>query len=327
MERRAFLGAVTGGLLVMPLAAEAQPRTKTFRLGYLGAGPPLELRYQRALEEALHDRGYDPGQNLSIEYRFAGGDQERLRQLATGLVQQPVDVILAETNIAVAAAKQATGTVPIVMVVATNVVQAGLVQSLARPGGNVTGLTAEPSQTLLGKQLGLLKEIAPPAARVAVLWNPAVPGYRDFFSMLQTEAGQLRVSLQSFEVQSASALTPAIEAASRQQADGLVVFVDILTFSHRAEIAALAVKHRLPSVAYVRELAEAGCLVTYGANLVDLVRRSAYYVDRILKGAKPNDLPVEQPIKFELVINLKTAKALGLTIPPTLLARADQLIE
>jgi ABC-type uncharacterized transport system substrate-binding protein len=327
IDRREFLAGTSAMLLASPLAAEAQQAKKVWRIGYLGAGPPLEERYQKALEEGLRELGDAPGQQITLEYRFAGGDPERLRQLALELVQMPADVIVAETNPAVAAAKQATSVTPIVMSAATNAIRAGFVQSLARPGGNVTGLTAEPSETLLGKQLALLKELVPRMSRVAVLWNPTVPAYRDFFDMLNEEARQLRVSLQSLEVQSPTALEAALGSARQQRAEGLVVFVDIVTFAHRREIAELALKHRLPSVAYVKEFAEAGGLLTYGANLVDLIRRAAYYIDRIIKGAKPADLPVEQPTKFALVINLKTAKALGLTIPQSLLGRADEVIQ
>jgi putative ABC transport system substrate-binding protein len=327
MDRRAFLGTLAGSLLAVPLTTRAQPK-KVYRIGHLGSGPPLIAPLRKELEDTLRERGYIQGQHIVLEYRAAGGDPERLRQLATELVQLPADVIIAESNLAVAAAMQATRTIPIVMAAATGVVHAGFVQSLARPGGNVTGLTVDPSpETIIGKQLAVLKECVPSLAHVAVLWNPAAPGYRTYFDILDGLARQLRVGLQSLEVQSPTALEAAFQAARQQHADGLIVFVDTLTFTHFRDIGDLATKYQLPSVAYLKEFAKAGGLLTYGISLADLYRRPAYYVDKIIKGAKPGDLPIEQPTTFELVINLKTAKALGLTIPPSLLQRADQVIE
>jgi putative ABC transport system substrate-binding protein len=328
MDRRTFLGTLAASFLTTPRSTLAQQPSKVYRIGHLGSGPLLIPPLRKELEESLRQLGYLPGQHIVLEYRSAGGDPERLRQLAAELVQLRVDVLIAETNLAVAAAMQATTATPIVMAAATGVVHAGFVQGLARPGGNVTGLTVDPSpETILGKQVAVLKECVPNLARVAVLWNPAAPGYRAYFQMLEGMAQQLRVELQSFEAQSVTAFEPAFQTARQRRADGLMVFVDTLTFTHRRDIGELAIKYRLPSVAYLKEFAEAGGLVTYGVSLADLYRRTAYYVDKIVKGAKPGDLPVEQPTKFELVINLKTAKALGLTIPPSLLQRADQVIE
>jgi len=327
--RRVGLAVVLAvSFALTPLAAEGQQAAKLYRIGYLASGPSIDPHLQKALEDTLRDLGHIPGRQVSIEYKFPTGDAESLRRFAAELVQLPVDLIIADTNPAVAAAKQATSTIPIVMATAVNPIRAGFVQSLARPGGNVTGLTADPApETILGKQLALLKELVPKLSRVAVLWNPDAPAYRDYFDMLGTGARQLRISLQSLEVQSPAAFETAFDKARQQRSEGMIIFVDILTFVHRKQIADLAIKHRLPSVAYVREFAEAGGLLTYGVDLAELYRRAAYYVDRIIKGTKPADLPVEQPKKFLLLINLKTAKALGLTVPSSLLLQADQVIE
>jgi putative tryptophan/tyrosine transport system substrate-binding protein len=327
MNRRAFLRALAGSIFAVPCAVRAQIK-KVYRIGYLGSGPPLIPPLRKELEDTLRQLGYIPGQHIVLEYRAAGSDPERLRQMATELVQLPADVIIAESNVAVAAAMQATRTIPIVMSAATGALHAGFVRSLARPGGNVTGLTADPApETILGKQLAVLKECVPTLARVGVLWNPAAPGYRAYFEILQGQAGQLSVGLESLEVQSPADIETSLRTAQQPRVEGVVVFVDILTFSQQRQIGDLSTRYKLPTVAFFREFADSGGLVSYGVKLAELYRRTAYYVDRIIKGAKPADLPVEQPTQFELVINLKTAKALGLTIPPSLLQRADQVIE
>src|SRR5262245_17308676 len=311
-----------------PLIAGAQQAGKLYRIGFLGSGPPLDAHLQKSMEDSLRDLGYVLGQRVTIEYKASAGDAERLRQFAAEFVRLPVDLIITDTNPAIAAAKQATATIPIVMVTAANPIGAGFVQSLSRPGGNVTGLSADAApETILGKQVALLLEFVPKLSRLAVLWNPAAPAYRVYFEILKSNVRQRGINLQSLEVESPAALEKAFDMAHDQRAEGLLVFVDIMTFVHRKQIADLAKKHRLPSVAYVREFADAGGLLTYGADLAAMYRRAAYYVDRIVKGTKPADLPVEQPTKFLLVINHRTAKMLGLTVPPSLLLQADQVIE
>jgi len=326
-EWRIFLGTLAGCLAVLR-RAHAQQAGKVYRVGYLGSGTALEAPLQRALENGFRDLGYAPGQRILLEYRFSELSAERLREFASEFVHMPVDLILADTNSAVAAAKQATTLIPIVMIVGTGVVHAGLIQSLARLGGNVTGLTADSApETILAKQVATLQECVPNLRKLGVLWNPNAPGYRIYFDILEAQASQLHVEVQSLEVTSPDTVGAAFQAAKKNNLNGMIVFVDILTFGRRHDITTLATKYRIPTVAYVREFADAGGLLAYGANLADMHRRAAYYVDRIIKGAKPGDLPVEQPTKFELVVNLKTAKALGLTISPSLLARADQVIE
>jgi len=326
-EWRIFLGTLAGCLAVLR-RAHAQQAGKVYRVGYLGSGTALEAPLQRALENGFRDLGYAPGQRILLEYRFSELSAERLREFASEFVHMPVDLILADTNSAVAAAKQATTLIPIVMIVGTGVVHAGLIQSLARLGGNVTGLTADSApETILAKQVATLQECVPNLRKLGVLWNPNAPGYRIYFDILEAQASQLHVEVQSLEVTSPDTVGAAFQAAKKNNLNGMIVFVDILTFGRRRDITTLATKYRIPTVAYVREFADAGGLLAYGANLADMHRRAAYYVDRIIKGAKPGDLPVEQPTKFELVVNLKTAKALGLTISPSLLARADQVIE
>jgi putative tryptophan/tyrosine transport system substrate-binding protein len=328
MDRRVFIALMGGSILAAPVAARAQQPGKLYRIGFLASGPTLDPRLQTALEDGLRELGYVRGRQYSIEYRFSSGGDDTLRQLAEELVQLPVDVIIADTNPAVAAARQATGTIPIVMAAPANPVGAGFVQSVARPGGNVTGLTVDPApQTIIGKQLAVLKECVPKLSRVAALWNPAAPIYREYLDILTTSARQLSIAVQSIEVRSATTFERAFDRARQQRSDGIIVLIDTVTFIHRKELADLAKQYRLPSVAYVREFAEAGGLVAYGADLAVLFRRAAYYVDRIFKGAKPADLPIEQPTKFLLVINQQTAKALGLTIPSSLLVQAQHVIE
>jgi putative tryptophan/tyrosine transport system substrate-binding protein len=320
--RRSVIGLiVTLGFLVTPLCTNAQPPQKIPRIGLLCpttcGGPALA-----GFLQGLRDRGYMEGQNILLEYRQAEGRFERLPDLAAELVRLNVDVIEAAST-AVWAAKNATSTLPIVFGGVATPVEAGLVASLAQPSGNITGVATMPTREFSGKLLELLKETLPGAARVAVLYNPAsgpaVPA-------LAPATSVLRVELQPFEVRSPEDFEGAFEAARRARADALFVRSDPLIALHRARIAALAQQHRLPAIAISREFAEAGVLMTYGVSIYNLFQRTAYYVDRILKGAKPADLPVEQPTKFELVINLKTAQAFGLNIPPTVLFRADEVI-
>jgi putative ABC transport system substrate-binding protein len=325
MDRRAFIATLAGGLLAAPLAAEAQSPGKIARIGYLTTAQASDV--DKAFRQRLRDLGYVEGRNVVIEYRSAHGRAERLPDLAAELAALRVDVVVAVTNPAIAAAKQATATIPIVMVVAVEPVSAGFVASPAHPGGNITGLTFDVTEETWAKRMSLLKETVPKVSRVLVFWNPNYPPNRARWTTIEDAGRTLNVTLLSAEVHGISDVGKGFVTASENRAGALFVLGDPLLFSFRADIANLAVRHGLPSISPYREAAEAGGLMAYGANLLDQLRRAAAYVDKILKGAKPADLPVEQPTKFELVINLKTAKALGLTISPSLLQRADQIIE
>ena len=320
MERRTFLAGTGAALLAAPLAAEAQPAGKVFRVGSLGAGAPELLR------QSLSDVGYIEGRNLVIEWRDAEGKTERFDALAADLVRLKVDVIVASNPAATFASKRSTASIPIVMVNTPDPVQLGLVVSLGRPGGNVTGTTTL-SADLSSKQLELLKEAVPRAVRIAVLWNPNNPWHALGVKGVEAGARSLAVHLQALRARDPEELDPAFAAMTKERAGAVLILSDPMTFFHRTRLADLAAKRRLPTMFGVKGYVDAGGLMSYWANQADLYRRVASYVDRILKGAKPGDLPVEQPTKFELVINLKTAKALGLTIPPSLLQRADEVIQ
>jgi putative ABC transport system substrate-binding protein len=328
MPRRAFIATMAGGLLAAPLAAEAQPAGKVYRVGYLSASSrEIQEPVYQALLQGLIGRGWIEGQNLIVERRWAGGRNERLPALATELVQRKVEVIVAVAEPAALAAKNATQSVPIVMFLVADPVGSKLVASLARPGGNVTGLTFTPTLELLGKRLALLKEAVPHASRVAILSNPANPSHVRELGEVQAAARPLKLHLQRLDARSPEEFDRAFAAMARERADGLLVLVDSMFTIHRTRLAELSATHHLPTMHGIREYVVAGGLMAYGVNVVDYAQGAAIYVDRILRGAKPADLPVEQPTKLELVINLKTAKALGLTIPPSLLQRADQVIE
>jgi putative ABC transport system substrate-binding protein len=321
MDRRRFIGTLAGGLLAAPLAAEAQPAGKVAIIGILTAAiQPHGFR------EGLRDLGYIDGQTIMIVQRASGGRNERFPELVAELLGLKVDVIVSSATPAVRAAKEATGSVPIVMAGLTDPIAAGLVQGLARPGANVTGLTNIFIE-LSGKRLELLKEAVPPLSRVVLLANPDHPGYRLAFKLSQEVAERLDVRLIPAEVRRAGDFEAVFASIVKERADGLHVLPDPITAFHRRHIAEFAQAKRLPAVYATREWPEVGGLLSYGTHWPDVWRRAAVYVDKILKGAKPADLPVEQPTKFELVINLKTAKAIGLTIAPSLLARADQVIE
>jgi putative ABC transport system substrate-binding protein len=279
-----------------------------------------------AFRQGLRELGYVEGQNITIEYRFPEWKYERLPGLAADLVRLKVDVIVAASPPATEAAKQATSTIPIVFTVSGDPVAEGFVASLARPGGNITGLSTI-GPDLVGKQLEMLKGVAPKVSRVAVLQNPKQPSHARAVRQAEGAARALGMQLQVLEAHTPSEIESAFAAMSSQRAGGVLVLRDAVFRAQRAQIVALAAKSRLPAVFGLREEAEAGGLIAYGASVPEMFRRAATYVDRILKGAKPAELPVEQPTKFELVINLKTAKALGLTIPPSLLAQADQVIQ
>jgi ABC-type uncharacterized transport system substrate-binding protein len=319
----AFVLAVSGAV------AQAQQPKKVPRIGYLSTQDPArESLRAEGIRLALRERSYIEGQNISIEYRYAEGKSDQLPELAAELVRLKVDIIVAAGGtIPIRAAKNATKTIPIVMVGAgADPVEAGLVESLARPGGNVTGLTLL-SRELGGKRLELLKEAVPKLARVAVLYDPAIPGLvREVKEVLPVAARGLRLTIEPWEIRDADGLARVFTALNEQRSGGLYVPGGRSVAIVSRRIADFALKSRLPSMYQSREFVDAGGLMSYGADEADSYRRVAYYVDRILKGAKPADLPVEQPTKFELVINLKTAKQIGVTIPQSLLYRADKVI-
>ena len=323
MRRRAFLGAVTGGLLVAPLAGEAQQAGKVYRIGFLRAGQPPES-YLEGFQQGLRERGYVTGQNVLVELRTTDGSLDKLPQLAEELVLLKVDVILASAGPATLAAGKATTSVPIVFVGVVDPVGLGLVPSLGRPGGNLTGL-ATTSEDFAGKRLELLKTIVPGLKRVAVLWHPSNPSNRVQLKGAQVAARTLGVRLETVSIEGPNDFDSAGKTV--RGSDGLLFLESPLFTTHRARLAELASRSRLPAIYGQREYVEVGGLMSYGTQFHDLYRRAALPVDKILKGAKPADLPVEQPTKFEFVINLKTARAIGLTIPPTTLARADEVIE
>jgi putative ABC transport system substrate-binding protein len=322
------MAMLAGGVLAAPLAAEAQQAGKVHRVGYLSAGShETQDPVVQALLRGLIGRGWIEGQNLMFERRWAEGRNERLPALAAELVQRNVDVIVAVADAAALAAKDTTKSVPVIMLLVGDPVGSRLVASLARPGGNVTGMTFTPTLELLGKRLAFLKEAVPHASRVAILSNPANPSHVRELKEVQAAAGPLKLQVHRLEARSPEEFDRVFAAMMRERAQGLLVLVDSMFTIHRTRLAELAVTYHLPTLYGIREFVVAGGLMAYGVNIVDYVEGAASFVDRILKGASASDLPVEQPTKFELVINLKTAKALGLTVPPSLLLRADEVIQ
>ena len=314
-------------LFMAPLTAGAQQGGKVPRVGILwGYPPPLASAFADAFRQGLRGLGYVEGRNILLEERWADGTSDRLPALAAELVRLNVDVIVTASTPAVQAAQQATKTVPIVMTLVSDPVAAGVVASLARPGGNVTGLSLMHPE-LSGKRLALLKEVIPKLSRVAVFWSSSTGSYRLVLSETETAARALGVQLQPVEVRGPTDVDRGFSAITRERVGALVVLPDPLFRNQQRQILDLAAKSRLPAMYWSRDLVEAGGLMAYGANLPDVFRQAANFVDRILKGAKPGDLPIEQPATLELVINLKTAKALGLTIPPSLLLRADHVVQ
>jgi putative ABC transport system substrate-binding protein len=332
VDRRAFLGTLTGGLLAAPLAAGAQQAGRTYRLGYLSVRPPTtgpeDVEVFNAFMNKLRELGYVEGKNLIVESRFAENRPERFPDLAAELVRLNVDVILANTWTATEGAKRATTTVPIVMLTAVDPVATGLVASLAQPGGNITGVV-DLTFDLGPKRLELLKEIVPRVSRIASLQSVGFVAGRleEFLKTEEAAARSLGVTLTFFRVAAAEGLDGALAAIARGRFDALNIGTNPLNVANRLRIAEFALKNRLPSAHPFKSDVTAGGLFSYGADFVDRARRGAVYVDKVLQGARPAHLPVEQFSKFELVINLKTAKALGVTIPPALLQRADQVIE
>jgi putative tryptophan/tyrosine transport system substrate-binding protein len=328
ISRREFLGAVAGGLLAAPRAADAQPAGKVYRIGLLDYSSPDPGRqaWWNAFRQRMKELGYVEGQNITFEPRWAQGENNRLPKLAAELVGLKVDLVVTGGTNAAIAAKRATSTIPIVTANGADPVAVGLVASLGRPGGNVTGMTSINNE-LAGKRLDVLRIVAPRAARIAILWDEKNEGSQLGLGGTEAAAKTAGLTLLSVPLSSAAGLEAAFATVVRGRAGALIVVASPPLFAHRKRIAELAVKHRLPTVGGSREYAEAGGLASYGADYPDLFRRAAVYVDKILKGAKPADLPMEQPTTFELVINLKTAKALGLTIPQSLLGRADEVIQ
>ena len=316
-------GAVVLGLLTNPLAAwSQQPEAKVYRIGFFGSLPFL-----KALEEGLRDRGYIPGKNIIIEHRSDTGTDARGRAaLVAELIGLKIEVLVASLTERALVAKQATRTIPIVVVNAGDPVESGLVASLARPGGNVTGLSRA-AFDLVGKNLELLKEAVPGATRVAVLSDPSEPLSPALRRSVSRAAGSLGVQLAVVEAGSPNVLEGAFSTMNRRHVSAVLVLGSAMFYSARTRIAELALRRRLPSMSANSEIVHAGGLMSYAPNSIEPYRHAATFVDKILKGAKPADLPMEQPTKFELVINLKTAKALGVTIPPSLLLRADQVVE
>jgi putative tryptophan/tyrosine transport system substrate-binding protein len=325
VKRREFITLLGGTAVAWPIAAHTDQVPKVYRIGYLSAAS-VSPEIFAVQSEALRQLGWIEGKNVTFERRYADNRVDRLPELAADLVNLNVDVIMTVGTLAPLAAKRATSTIPIVMNSAGDPLGSGLVASLARPGGNVTGLSLM-APDLGGKRLELLKEVLPQLSRVGILWNASNPYSALVFNETGNAARTLQIQLHSMEVRGPDDFDGAFSVATQQRVGALITVEDPLTVNYRKRIADFAANNRLPGIYGLREFVGAGGLMSYGANLNDLQRRAAGYVDKILKGAKPADLPVEQPTKFELVINLKTAKALGLDVPPTLLARADEVIE
>jgi len=325
VDRRVFV-AGSIALLTGPHAAEAEQARKVWRIGVLSAGPRQGTISQQLLPKALRELGYVEGENLIIDWRFAEGDRARLPELASELVRLKVDAIVTTFNSEALAARQATTTIPIVMTGTWDPVGIGLVASLSHPGGNVTGMTTQPVE-FAGKQIELLKQAVPQVSRVAVLWDPTYPGFAAGYKHAEMAARALGVVLQSHEVRQPTDIEPALARIVRDNANGLAIWPTNFMVVQMPRMLEFAAQRRLPTMFPSTTFMRTGALMAYGVNQAEQYRRIAAFIDKILKGAHPGDLPVEQPTKFELVINLKTAKALGLTIPPSLLARADQVIE
>jgi putative tryptophan/tyrosine transport system substrate-binding protein len=318
--------STTGALLAAPFAAVAQQRGKVVRLGFVTSGTISASNFVAGFRDELRKLGWIEGQNIVIEYRYAMGDPKRLPEFVEEFLRLKVDLIVTTSTPGALAAKSATSETPIVFSMVSDPVASGIVTSLARPGGNLTGwsnMLPETSQKLLE----LLKEIIPKASRFAVVFDPTNPGKLLEIKVLQADARRAGFTLQSLEVRDINNINAAFQSMAHERPDGLVILQDTVTFSNRKEIVELATTARIPATYQVSEFVDLGGLMSYGLNLTGQFRRSAVYVDKILRGAKPGDLAVEQPTMFELVINLKAAKALGVAIPHSILLRADRLIE
>jgi len=315
-------------LLAAPLPSEAQPAAKLWRIGWLSAfAAPEEASWREAFRQGLQDHGFTEGQNVVVESRWAEGQYDRLAGFAADLVRRRVDVIVAATTTPAQAAKKSTATIPIVFLIIADPVAQSLVTSLARPGGNAIGLASTAGPEIYGKMLELLKEAVPGLTRVALLWNPTSPFGALFVREVGIAARSLGVDVKALEAPRPEAFEDAFRAATRERVGGLLIAPDPMFIAHRARLADLAARSRLPAVYGVRQHAEAGGLMVYTADFTDLYRRAGGYVAKILKGAKPGDLPVERPSTFEFIINARTARALGLNLSPSLLLRASQVIE
>ena len=327
MNRRTFLGSLTLGIFGVTQVTAAQQSGRQYRVGFLGnATASLEATLVGAFRDGLRELGYVEGQNVVIEYRWAEGDYSRLPALIAELVAQKVDVIVTAGTPATLAVKKAATSIPLVMVAVGDPVGTKIVPSLSHPGGNITGLTSI-STEMDGKRLELLREVVPRVSHIAVLWNPASPLQVLAEKQTQAAAQVLRMKVLSLGVRTIEQIKDAFTTIAREDPDALLVLADRLFLYHRALIMDFATRHRLPGVHAYRELVEAGGLMSFGPSYAGMHRRAAYFVDRILKGAKPADLPVERPPTFELVINVKAAKALGVTIPQSVLLRATELIQ
>jgi putative ABC transport system substrate-binding protein len=328
MDRRRIIHALAAAVVPAPLGVRAQPKAKVHRIGYIQTATAEEQQHlTRAFEDALRARGYVEGRNVVFERRFADGRQERLPDLAAELVRLDVDVIVTGGNPVVAAVKRATSTIPVVMAASRDPVGSGFVASLAAPGGNVTGVTSDAASGIVGKQLQLLKEMLPRASLIAVLWNPDPPGAANYLLEVKAAAATLDVRLHVVEVRARDQLDSSFDAMVRERADAAIVQPDPLFFTARRRVVDLAARHRLPAIYHAREVVDLGGLMSYGVSLASQFRRAAAYVDKILQGARPGDLPVEQPTTFELVMNLRTARSLNIVVPRSLLLRADEVIE
>jgi putative ABC transport system substrate-binding protein len=326
MQRREFIALLVGAATAWPPASRAQAPIKLPRVGLLWPGSPPD-KWDEAFRQGLHTLGYVEGRNILLEYRWAEGKQERLRGLAEELVALKVDLIVTISAPAILAAKQATRTIPIVFAGTSDPVRTGFAASLARPGGNLTGLSLM-APDLAGKRLAYIKSLVPAnAASIGMLWNASDEGMAIRVKEAQLAAPAIEVTLLSPDVRTLADLEGAFVTLTRDRPDALLIFVDPFTVAHRHRIVEFAARSRLPAIYEDRSFLQAGGLMSYGPNVEDNCRRAAVYVDKILKGAKPGDLPIEQPTKFELVINLKTARALGIEIPDKLLALADEVIE
>jgi len=328
MNRRRFIGAVAAGLAAMPWVSRAQDTSRIWRIGFLEAGAPAaNQHFLDAFKRGLREQGYIEGQNVVVVERWADGSVERFPVLLDELVQAKVDILVVASTPGAVAAKAAVKTIPVIFVGAADPVGVGIVASLGRPGGNLTGFSQAEEEGLVGKRIELFREAVPPIDRLALIWNPAAPGVALRLKEARSSAAKFHMTLRPFEVRDAKELDGIFATIAKERLSRLMVLADPLTVRNRVHIVELAAKTRLPAIYPFLEFAHAGGLMAYGASIPELFRRAAGYVDKIVKGAKPADLPVEQPTKFDFVINLKTAKALGLTIPRPVLARADEVIQ
>ncbi len=326
MDRRTFIASMVGSVLPVPPAAQAQQAGKVYRVGFLWDSPAVFPDAIEAFRRGLRDLGWVEGQNIAIEYRWTEGKPERMRELAEELVRLKVDVIVAPSSIYTAAAKRATSAIPIIFMVHADPIGTGHVASLARPGGNITGLSIMMTETNV-KGLELLKDAIAGLSRVAVVWDPATPSHGPGLKAVEVAGPALGLRIQPVAVRSATEFDSAFSAISRERADAVLVLSTPIFVAGAKRLAELAMTHKLPSMFGPRVHAEAGGLLSFGPDRADQFRRGAIYVDKILKGAKPADLPVQQPTKFELVINMKTAKVLGIKFPNSIMLRADKVIE